>query len=124
MTMHLNDMDMTAVQIYGIPVALLAFFDWRFLRFRMVKARLPELLKQGAVVIDVRSAQEFAAAASPGSINIPLSELGKERSCLDREKPVVVCCASGTRSAAARMILRKNGFKVVLNAGPWTDTVV
>ena len=117
-------MNMTVVQSYGIPIALLAFFGWRFLRFRMVKARLPELLKQGAVVVDVRSPQEFAAGSSNGSINIPLSELGKGFSRLDREKPVVVCCASGTRSAAARMILKKNGFKVVFNAGPWTNTVV
>jgi rhodanese-related sulfurtransferase len=32
---------------------------------------------------------------------------------------VIVCCASGTRSAIARLRLRKQGFERVLNAGPW-----
>jgi rhodanese-related sulfurtransferase len=36
---------------------------------------------------------------------------------------VVVCCASGTRSAAAAAILKARGFKEVVNAGPWTNTL-
>jgi rhodanese-related sulfurtransferase len=111
-------------QTFGIAAALLAFFGWRFESFRNVKKRLPELLKQGAVVVDVRSPQEFASGASKGSVNIPLGELPKNLSRLDREKPVVVCCASGTRSAAAKALLRSNGFKNVINAGSWTNTVV
>ncbi len=109
------------LQSYGIGAALLAFFGWRYLGFRSVKNRLPELLKQGAVVIDVRSPGEFAAGSGKGSVNIPLPELERSLSRLYPEKPVVLCCASGTRSAAAAAILRKHGFKIVFNAGPWTN---
>ena len=110
-------------QSYGMGAALLAFFSWRYLSFRGVKKRLPELLKQGAVIVDVRSPGEFASGSSKESINIPLAELGKSLSRLDPDMPIVVCCASGTRSAAASSLLKKNGFKIVFNAGPWTNTV-
>ncbi|MFI5361997.1 MAG: rhodanese-like domain-containing protein [Elusimicrobiota bacterium] len=110
-------------QAYGIGAAVLAFFGWRYAGFRSVKKRLPELLKQGAVVVDVRSPGEFASGSGKSSLNIPLAELEKRLSRLDPEKPVVVCCASGARSAAAAAILRKHGFKLVFNAGPWTNAV-
>ena len=112
------------VQNYGIAVLVLAFLGWRFLRFRGVKKALPELLKRGAVVVDVRSPEEFRSGSSPGSVNIPLGELERNLSRLDPAKPVVVCCASGARSAAASAILKKHGFQIVLNAGPWTNTAV
>jgi rhodanese-related sulfurtransferase len=116
-------MNASDVQSYGIAAALAAFFGWRYLRFRSVKKRLPELLKQGAVVIDVRSPGEFASGSSKGSVNIPLPELEKSLARLDPGKPVVLCCASGTRSAAAAAVLKKRGFRIVFNAGPWTNTV-
>lgn len=119
-----DEMNAGDVQAYGLAAAALMFFGWRALRFRAVKKRLPELLRQGAVVIDVRGPAEFASGSSPGSLNIPLSELAARLSSLDPGKPVVVCCASGARSAAAGAILRKNGFKIVFNAGPWRNTVV
>lgn len=103
--------------------AVAAYFGWRFWSFRRVKKRLPELLARGAAVVDVRSRAEFAAGSAPGSVNIPLGELKAGLSRLDKEKPVVVCCASGTRSAAAAAVLRAAGFKTVLNAGPWTNAV-
>ena len=40
---------------------------------------------------------------------------------LDKNKPIVVCCASGARSEAALRILKQNGFAEVINAGPWTN---
>jgi phage shock protein E len=117
-------MNASDVQSYGIVAMLLTFFSWRFLSFRSVKKRLPVLLAQGAVVVDVRSPGEFLSGSSKGSVNIPLPELERELSRLDPKKPIVVCCASGARSAAAKAILRKHGFKVVLNAGPWKNTVI
>ncbi|OGS40045.1 MAG: hypothetical protein A2506_13205 [Elusimicrobia bacterium RIFOXYD12_FULL_66_9] len=100
-----------------------AFFAWRFFRFQRVKKRLPELLAQGAVVLDVRSRDEFASGNSPGSVNIPLQELPGKSLDWDRARPVVVCCASGTRSGMAVGILKGKGFQKVLNAGPWANTL-
>lgn len=114
---------MTDWQPYLPAAAVAAWFGWRFFKHRAAKARLPELLSRGAVVVDVRSAAEFAAGARPGSVNIPLGELGKRAGELDAARPVIVCCASGTRSALAATLLARRGFAEVLNAGPWTNTL-
>lgn len=106
-----------------VPALVLAYFGWRFLKFRAVKARLPELLRRGAVVVDVRGPAEHAAGARPGSLNIPLGDLERRAGELDPSKPVVLCCASGARSAMAAGILKSRGFKEVVNAGPWTNTL-
>lgn len=117
-------MDAAALEPYVVPVAIAAWFGWRFLKFRATKARLPELLRRGAVVVDVRGPDEYAAGARPGSLNIPLGDLERRAGELDASKPVIVCCASGTRSAMAAGILARRGFKEVVNAGPWRNTLL
>lgn len=105
------------------PAAAAAFFLWRHYAARAARKRLPGLLERGAAVVDVRSPAEFSAGARPGSVNIPLAELPVRVGELDRSKPVILCCASGARSAFAAGILRKAGFAEVVNAGPWTNVV-
>jgi phage shock protein E len=83
--------------------------------------QLPDLLKAGAVVVDVRSRGEFASGARKGSLNIPLHEFARSLKKLDRNKPVVLCCASGARSAQAEQLLRQEGFTQVVNVGAWTN---
>lgn len=116
-------MDASSLEPYVVPAAIAAWFGWRFLKFRAAKARLPGLLRRGAVVVDVRSPEEFASGARPGSLNIPLGALEGRVKELDAAKPVIVCCASGARSAMAAGILARHGFKQVLNAGPWRNTL-
>lgn len=103
------------------PALLAAYFGWRFLKFRAAAARLPELIKRGAVVVDVRGPEEFASGAAPGSVNIPLPSLERRHRELAADKPVVVCCASGARSALAAAALRRLGFQEVVNVGSWTN---
>lgn len=81
---------------------------------------LPALRSRGATLIDVRSAAEFAYGNAPGTINIPLQEIGQRLGEIPKSAPVVVCCASGTRSGMAAMLLKKNGYKEVYNAGGWS----
>ncbi len=106
-------------------IALLAggavFVGLRRLRFRKARMQLPDLLKAGAVVVDVRSRGEFASGSRRGSINIPLDEFQRGLKKLDRSKPVILCCASGTRSAMAERMLREAGFGQVVNAGSWAN---
>lgn len=102
--------------LIGLVVAYLA---WRVLGAIRVRRRLPELKREGAQLVDVRSAGEFAAGHVPGSVNIPLDEIGTRATELDPQKWVVVFCASGTRSALARRKLKGMGFPKVLNAGSW-----
>ena len=96
-----------------------AYFAWRLLSSVLVRRRLPKLLEDGAQLVDVRGPGEFAGGHAPGSVNIPLQEIAERAGELDAERPVVVCCASGTRSAMAAHRLRKHGFKRVINAGSW-----
>lgn len=117
-------MESTRLQSYFIPAAVVLFFLWRFLKFRGVRRALPSLLADGAQVVDVRSRGEFSSGAREGSINIPLDELERAADRLDREKPVVLCCASGSRSGMAVTILKRKGFRNVVNAGPWRNTIV
>jgi phage shock protein E len=106
---------------YLVPGLVLAFIAWRLLSSFLVRRRLPDLLQQGAQVLDVRSIGEFASGHAPGSVNIPLTEIGERAGELDPSRWVVVCCASGTRSAMARLQLRRKGFERVLNAGSWRN---
>ncbi len=117
-------MNISQIQPYLIPAAFVGFIAWRFLKFRFVRNQLPVLLSQGAVVIDVRSAGEYLSGAREGSINIPLGELEAGADKLDRQKPVILCCASGTRSAMAAAVLKRKGFQKVVNAGPWRNTIL
>jgi len=98
---------------------VVAYFVWRVLSSLLVRRRLPALLKEGAQVVDVRSAAEFAGGHALGSVNIPLPEIDVRAQELDRNRPVIVCCASGTRSAMAAHRLRGHGFGRVLNARSW-----
>ena len=77
-----------------------------------------EKIRQGAVVIDVRTPSEYASGHYPGATNIPLHDLrNRLADAGDRKKAIVVYCASGRRSAEAAKILAKAGFTDVTNAG-------
>lgn len=104
------------------PLLLLAlWFGYKWWNARRVVALLPALKQQGAALVDVRSEAEFAGGNAPGSINIPLPALGSRLGEIPKSSPVVLCCASGTRSGMARMLLKKNGYSQVFNIGKWTN---
>ena len=104
---------------YLLPGLVIAYVAWRILSSILVRRRLPALLKEGAQLVDVRSPEEFFGGHAQGSVNIPLPGIEQGASELDPTKPVIVCCASGTRSAMAGRKLRRMGFRRVLNAGSW-----
>jgi phage shock protein E len=79
------------------------------------------LVKQGAVILDVRSPGEYKQGHIKGSINAPLNDLSKHLSKLKKESTVITCCASGMRSASAKSILKSNGFTQVHNGGGWSS---
>lgn len=105
---------------YWPLLALALWWGYKSWNARRVVALLPALKQQGALLVDVRSAGEFATANAPGTVNIPLGELGQRLSEIPRSAPVVLCCASGTRSGMAKMVLKKNGYRDIYNIGNWT----
>ena len=79
-----------------------------------------KLIKEGAIIVDVRSAEEFSDGHIGGALNIPLDVLLSHLSKIgDAKKPVITCCASGRRSSMAKDMLEKAGYKHVYNGGGW-----
>lgn len=72
---------------------------------------------EDAVVLDVRSISEFKDGHIVNAINIPLNGLGNNLKQLEkhRNKPIVAVCRSGSRSASACRLLRKQGFENAKN---------
>jgi len=64
------------------------------------------------LILDVRTAGEYAQAAVPGTINIPLGELRTRLGELPQDKEIWVHCGVGQRSYYAVRILRQHGFRV------------
>lgn len=85
-------------------------------RFRQVPvSQVRPLVEQGAYILDVREAGEFAAGHIQGAHNIPLSELRERMEEIPRDIPVYVHCRSSQRSYYAICCLQGNGFTNVYN---------
>lgn len=81
-----------------------------------------QLVKDGALIVDVRSKAEYAGGHIKGSKNIPLPNISTNPNILkDKDKPIITCCASGMRSASAKNVLKSNGYTNVHNGGAWAS---
>lgn len=85
------------------------------------KVNYAELVKKGAIILDVRSKNEFKGGHIRGSINIPADTLSQNLHTLKKDNPIITCCASGMRSASAKSLLISNGFTEVYNGGGWSS---
>lgn len=86
-----------------------------------VKTDYAQLVKEGAVILDVRSRGEFEIGHIRGSMNIPVDQLRNNLNKLkDKKRPIITCCASGMRSASAKTLLKANGYAEVYNGGGWS----
>jgi rhodanese-related sulfurtransferase len=86
------------------------------------KIDFAQLVKEGALILDVRSKTEYAGGHIKGSVNISVDTLSKNLTYLkDKNQAIITCCASGMRSASAKNILKSNGFTKVLNGGGWSS---
>lgn len=77
------------------------------------------LKENGAIIIDVRTPQEFDHGHIQGSKNIPLDKIQREAKTIkNMNKPIITVCKSGARSGMAKSILKAAGVEVY-NGGPW-----
>ena len=83
------------------------------------KTDYAELVKLGAIIVDVRTPGEYKTGHIKGALNLPLDSLDRNLSKLKKEKSIICCCASGMRSGAAKSSLKSNGFNEVYNGGSW-----
>ncbi len=80
-----------------------------------------ELVGNGAIIIDVRSAGEYKSGHIPGSKNFPLDGIRTKIAELKKlNKPVITVCRSGARSGMAKGILKSAGIEAY-NGGPWNS---
>ena len=85
------------------------------------EADFAKLVKEGALIVDVRTKGEFQAGHIQGSENIPLDEVNRQVQQLKLSgKPVITVCRSGNRSAIAKSMLSSAGIEVY-NGGAWTN---
>ncbi|MEO6612343.1 MAG: rhodanese-like domain-containing protein [Chitinophagaceae bacterium] len=83
-------------------------------------SRIREALKKGAMVIDVRTPNEFDQGHVSDSINIPLDRIALNAARIkEMQTPVIFCCASGARSSQAVQVMKTKGLKEVYNGGSW-----
>jgi len=80
-----------------------------------------QLIENRATIIDVRTSREFRGGHLKESVNIPLQQLTGQLDNIDKDKPIILCCASGSRSSSAKRILKTNGFNEVYNGGAWAS---
>jgi len=76
-----------------------------------------QLVDDGALLLDVRTPQEFGETHLPGALNIPLQELETRYAELPRDRTLVLYCRSGNRSSMARRFLQTQGFDEVHDLG-------
>jgi rhodanese-related sulfurtransferase len=88
--------------------------------FGFGKNKIKEALRNGAVIIDVRTPREYDDGHIPQSINIPVDRINSSAQRIKgMEKPVIFCCASGARSGQAVSVMKQQGLKEVYNGGNW-----
>ena len=77
------------------------------------------LVQNGALLLDVRTVEEFQAGHLPGATNAPVEDLNLllPQLSLKKDQDVVVYCESGSRSANAASMLREAGFTKVHDLG-------
>jgi rhodanese-related sulfurtransferase len=86
-----------------------------------------KLIGEGALVLDVRTPDEYREGHVPTSTNIPVTEVPDRLADIeklvagDKSKPIVVYCAAGGRAAKAKRALEEAGFKNVVNGGGYDD---
>lgn len=89
---------------------------------KSTKPDLTGIINDGAFLVDVRSAGEFAQGHIKGSVNIPLDRIPSQLTKFKNKKHIVVFCRSGSRSSQAKSILERNGLSNVVN-GRTVNTV-
>jgi len=73
--------------------------------------------REDALVLDVRETGEWSTGHIPGARHITLAQLEKRMSEIEKfkDRPVIICCASGNRSSSACGQLKKGGFEKVFS---------
>lgn len=83
------------------------------------KNQYRELIEMDALLIDVRSSQEYKSGSKDGAINIPHIDIvkGVKKRKIGKDRPIILFCASGGRSFHAISLLKSQGYSNLYNGG-------
>ncbi|MDQ1803514.1 rhodanese-like domain-containing protein [Chryseobacterium sp. CKR4-1] len=104
---------------WGILLGI--YVIYRVYRYQTLDNGLAQLIKNGAVILDVRTEKEYETGHINGSVNISLGTIRERYIELDPNKTYITVCSHGLRSVKAENILKERGFLKVYNGGAWSD---
>ena len=104
-----------------LGIILIIYISYRTYRIVTLDNGLAEKIENGAVILDVRTENEYKMGHIDGSINISLGTIRERYVELDKNKTYITCCSHGLRSVKVVSILKEKGFKNVYNGGAWSD---
>jgi len=85
--------------------------------------KIKRALEKGAIIIDVRTPQEYDRGHIPDAFNIPVDRIKASIERIKASKlPVIVCCSSGERSSTALKYLKAAGI-TAHNGGSWQNVL-
>lgn len=86
---------------------------------RITEKEVAPLIKKGACLVDVRPREDFAKAPRAGAVNIPYTSIHGQapQKLKDRERPIILCCATGKRSFQAKQALENLGYQNIYYLG-------
>lgn len=102
------------------PVNLAGMLAQNVLNGDMPVADWLELERGGALLLDVREADEFAEGHVPNALNLPLSELRRRYVELPKDRAIWLCCAVGQRAYYATRFLSQHGYRCANLSGGYT----
>lgn len=106
--------------VTGISLLLL-YLAYKTYNYFMLADGLTTKVRDGAIILDVRTAAEYEMGHIPGAINISLGSIRERYIELDPEKTYITTCSHGLRSVKVEQILKELGFRQVYNGGAWSD---
>ena len=100
-----------------VLVAIVGVILWK--RMSLISVDVArKYLREGALVVDVRSAGEFQADHIPNAVNVPLGEVNRLPQIVkDKNQVLLLHCLSGTRSGMAAGKIKAMGYSNVFNMG-------
>ncbi len=110
-------MDTASTILLGIAALYLIIKLFGYLSRLGIKQLAPKELdqKKGMVLLDIRTDKEYEHGHIPGSVHIPLSDIGDKIKKLKKDKELVVYCQNGSRSIWAIKRLMGMGYKNLYN---------
>jgi len=112
---------MSQVWVWVAGIALLLVLVVMKRRGKIPAPKAEELLRAGAMLVDVRSPAEFQGGHLKGAVNVPLDEVEQRipKMVADKSQVILLHCQSGMRSGMAQRKLRALGYAEAWNLGSY-----